>query len=148
MPLPLRPTNLYTNNSWYFEIQGLISPHFHTLSGIKKSRGEVMIVDGVTGLEYKFSSQIKKFSDITLVRAYDGSVDDTFMRSLTELSLNGCFKFDGNLVKLHCGREVFRILFLGMGMNDTEHPQLRTDAEEKYDMQYKFSVTEWQEIPS
>jgi len=146
MPRPLRPTNLFTANSWYFEIQGLLSPHFHQLSGIKKSSGEVSIVDGSSGVRYKFSNQIKEFSDITLVRAYDGSVDDDFMRTLTKLSLDGCLKFDGNLVKMHCGKEVFRIIFLGMKMKDTEHPQLRTDSEEKYDMLYMFSVTEWQEV--
>jgi hypothetical protein len=147
MPAPLTPTNVFSANGWYFEIQGLVSPHFNRLSGIKKSTGEVSIVDGSTGIRHKFANQIKEFGDITLVRAYDGSVDDNYMRQLTKLSLDGCTKFDGNLVKLQCGKEVFRIIFLGMKMKDTEHPELRTDSEERYDVQYMFSVTEWQEIP-
>lgn len=147
MPPSLRPQNLYTANSWYFEIQGMVSPHFHTLSGIKKSSGEVSIVDGVTGIRYKFSDQIKEFGDITLTRAYDGSVDDDFLRTLQAVSLDNGFKFDGNLVKLQNGSEVFRILFLGMRMKDVEHPQLGTDSQNRYDVQYMFSVTEWQEIP-
>ena len=103
-------------------------------------------MDGGTNVRHKFSSQIKDYGNITLTRAYDGSVDDTAIRVLTDLSLNTCSRFDGNLVKLHCGQEVFRILFLGMRIMEEVHPTLSTEAEDKYDVKYSLSVSEWVEI--
>ena len=146
MPIPNRPTNLFTSNNWYFEIQGLVSPHFHTLEGISKQSGEVSIVDGGTNVKHKFSSQMKNFGDITLTRAYDGSVDDFAVIALEELSMDTCQRFDGQLVKMHCGQEVFRILFLGLRIKNVEHPTLNVDSEERYDVKYTCSVSEWLEI--
>lgn len=148
MPLPLRPTNLFTANNFYFEIPGLVSPHFHTIEGISKTSGEVTIVDGATNIRHKFSNQLKDFGDLTLVRAYDGSIDDEFMRQLEAIQFDTCQRIDGNLVKQHCGSEVFRIMFLGMRMKHVEHPSLNTESEERYDVRYTFSISEWYEIPT
>ena len=145
--MPLRPTDLYTNNHWYFEIPGLISPHFHTLEGIEQKSGEVFIVDGSTNIKHKFSSQLKEYNDIVLTRGMDGSVDDETMRVLTQKCMNEGFRFDGNLVKMHNGQEVFRILFLGCRIKNYAHPSLKTDGEERYDNKYTLSVSEWVEIP-
>ena len=144
--MPLRPTDLYTNNHWYFEIPGLISPHFHTLEGIEQKSGEVFIVDGSTNIKHKFSSQLKEYNDIVLTRSMDGSVDDATMRVLVQKCMNEGFRFDGNLVKMHNGQEVFRILFLGCRIKNYAHPSLKTDGEEKYDNKYTLSVSEWVEI--
>lgn len=145
--MPLKPVDLYTANHWYFEIPGLISPQFHTLSGIEQRSGEVFIVDGSTNIKHKFSSQLKEYSDIVLTRAMDGSVDDLTMMTLVQQSMNEGLRFDGNLVKLHNGQEVFRILFLGCRIKNVAHPELRTDSEERYDVKYTCSVSEWVEIP-
>ena len=145
--MPLRPTDLYTNNHWYFEIPGLISPHFHTLEGIEQKSGEVFIVDGSTNIKHKFSSQLKEYNDIVLTRGMDGSVDDETMKVLTQKCMNEGFRFDGNLVKMHNGQEVFRILFLGCRIKNYAHPSLKTDGEERYDNKYTLSVSEWVEIP-
>lgn len=144
--MPLRPTDLYTNNHWYFEIPGLISPHFHTLEGIEQKSGEVFIVDGSTNIKHKFSSQLKEYNDIVLTRGMDGSVDDQTMRVLSQQCMNEGFRFDGNLVKMHNGQEVFRILFLGCRIKNIAHPSLKTDGEERYDIKYTLSVSEWVEI--
>lgn len=144
--MPLRPTDLYTNNHWYFEIQGLISPHFHTLEGIEKKSGEVSIVDGTTNIKHKFSSQLKDFGDINLTRSKDGSVDDKTMQVLANKCMDEGFRFDGNLIKMHNGQEVFRILFLGCRIKNIAHPSLKTDGEDKYDIKYSMSVSEWVEI--
>ena len=141
-----RPTDLLVNNHWYFEIPGLVSPKFHSLEGIEQNSGEVTIVDGYTNIEHKFSSQLKKFSDITLTRAKDGSVDDFSMRELFRACMNEGFRFDGNLVKMHNGREVFRIVMLGVRIKSVAHPSLNTAGEDKYDMKYTCSVSEWIEI--
>lgn len=146
--MPLRPTNLYTANNWYFEIKGMVSPHFHKLEGISKTSGEVSIVDGATNIKHKFSNQLKEFSDISLTRTYDGSVDDIFMLALSKLMFDTCLRIDGNLVKLHCGKEVFRILFLGLRMKGEAHPSLDTESGERYDVKYDFSVSEWVEVRS
>ena len=145
--MPLRPTDLYTNNHWYFEIPGLISPHFHTLEGIEQKSGEVFIVDGSTNIKHRFSSQLKEYNDIVLTRGMDGSVDDATMRVLVQKCMNEGFRFDGNLVKMHNGQEVFRILFLGCRIKNYAHPSLKTDGEERYDNKYTLSVSEWVEIP-
>ena len=145
--MPLRPTDLYTNNHWYFEIPGLISPHFHTLEGIEQKSGEVFIVDGSTNIKHKFSSQLKEYNDIVLTRGMDGSVDDETMKVLNKKCMNEGFRFDGNLVKMHNGQEVFRILFLGCRIKNYAHPSLKTDGEERYDNKYTLSVSEWVEIP-
>ena len=145
--MPLRPTDLYTNNHWYFEIPGLISPHFHTLEGIEQKSGEVFIVDGSTNIKHKFSSQLKEYNDIVLTRGMDGSVDDESMKKKKKKCMNEGFRFDGNLVKMHNGQEVFRILFLGCRIKNYAHPSLKTDGEERYDNKYTLSVSEWVEIP-
>lgn len=145
--MPLKPVDLYTNNHWYFEIPGLVSPHFHTLEGIEKKSGEVSIVDGATNIKHKFASQLKEFNDITLTRAKDGSADDLTMTVLSEECINNGFRFDGNLVKMHNGKEVFRILFMGCAIKNVAHPSLKTDGEDKYDVKYTLSVSEWVEIP-
>lgn len=145
--MPLKPTDLYTANHWYFEVAGLISPHFHTLEGVEQKSGEVFIVDGSTNIKHKFSSQLKDYGDVTLTRAMDGSVDDQTMRVLVQKCMNEGFRFDGNLVKMHNGREVFRILFLGCRIKNYAHPSLKTDSEERYDVKYILSVSEWVEIP-
>lgn len=144
--MPIRPSDLYTNNHWYFEIPGLVSPHFHTLEGIEQKSGEVFIVDGSTNIKHKFSSQLKEYSDINLTRAMDGSVDDLTMKALVQQCMNSGFRFDGSLVKMHSGQEVFRILFLGLRIKNVAHPSLKTDAEERYDIKYTCSVSEWVEI--
>lgn len=146
MPRPTRPSDLYTNNNWYFEMQGLVSPHFHTLEGISKTTGEITIVDGGTNITHKFSSQIKQFGDITLTRSKDGSVDDVAIAALRDLCMDTALRFDANLVKLHHGNEVFRIMFLGARIKEENHPTLSTDGEERYDVRYVLSVSEWVEI--
>jgi len=145
--MPLKPTDQLTANHWYFEIPGLISPLFHSLEGIEQKSGEVSIVDGATNIKHKFSSQLKEYSDVTLTRTMDGSIDDQTMRVLVNKCMNEGLRFDGNLVKLHNGREVFRILFLGCRIKNYAHPSLKTDGEEKYDNKYTLSVSEWVEIP-
>lgn len=144
--MPLRPTDAYVNNGWYFEVPGLVSPQFQQLEGISKTSGEVVVVDGATNIKHKFSSQLKDFGDIVLTRPKDGSIDDTTMRVLEDQCLNTGFRFDGNLVKLHNGQEVFRILFLGMRIKKVEHPSLNTGGEDLYNMKYTCSVSEWVEI--
>lgn len=145
--MPLKPTDLLTNNGWYFEIAGLVSPHFHTLEGIEKKSGQIFIVDGATNIKHKFSNQIKDFNDIVLTRGKDGSVDDITMTALVQNCMNNGFRFDGHLVKLHNGQEIFRILFLGCSITNEAHPSLKTDGEERYDVKYTLSVSEWIEVP-
>lgn len=144
--MPNKPSDLLTNNHFYFEVPGLISPHFHKISGISKKSGEVSIVDGATNTKHKFSSQIKDFGDITLIRTPDGSVDDYSMRALVDKCLNAGFRFDGNLVKLHNGQEAFRIMFLGLRIKEVNYPDFDTSAEERMDISYVCSVSEWVEI--
>lgn len=144
--MPNRPTDLYVTNGWYFEIPALVSPHFHTLEGIEQKSGEVKIVDGSTNITHKFSSQLKEYNDIVLTRAMDGSVDDVTMKMLVQQCMNEGFRFDGQLVKLHNGKEVFRIVFMGMRIKNYAHPTYKTDAEEKLDLKYTCSVSEWIEL--
>ena len=116
------------------------------MEGIEEKSGEVFIVDGSTNIKHKFSSQLKEYNDIILTRGRDGSIDDATMRALAQQCMNNGFRFDGNLVKMHNSVEVFRILFLGCRIKNVAHPSLKTDAEERYDMKYTLSVSEWVEV--
>ena len=142
----LKPTDSLVNNGWYFEVPGLISPHFSSLEGVSRKTGQVVVVDGTTNIKHKFSDQMKDFSDITLIRAKDASVDDKSIRVLADKCINEGFRFDGQLVKLHNKKEIFRIIFLGMRIMEEEHPSLKTDGTDKYDMKYPCSVSEWVEV--
>lgn len=141
-----KPTDALTANHFYFEVPGLISPHFHKLEGISKKSGEVFIVDGSSNVKHKFSSQLKDFGDITLTRTPDGSVDDVSMRALVDQCLNEGFRFDGNMVKLHNGQEAFRIMFLGLRIKEVQYPSFDTASEERMDVKYVCSVSEWIEL--
>lgn len=141
-----KPVDALTANHFLFEVPGLVSPHFQKIEGISKKSGEVVIVDGSTNIKHKFSSQIKEFGDITLSRVYDGSVDDRSMRALTDQCMNEGFRFDGNLVKMHNGQEAFRIIFLALRIKEVQHPSLDTGSEERYEVKYICSVSEWVEV--
>ena len=145
--MPYAPTDLLTDNGWYIDMQGLISPQFHSFEGLERKTGEVKIVDGATNITYKFSDQLKDFGEITLIRTKDGSVDDITMVALTDNCINNGFRFDFQLVKNHNGNPVFRILVLGARIKSEAHPSLKTDGTGKYDMKYMLSVTEWVEVP-
>ena len=144
--MAFKPTDSITTGHWYFEIPGLISPHFQALEGISRETGEVTVVDGATNITHKFSAQIKKFGDITLTRPYDGSVDDVSVNALYRKCEDEGFRFDGSLVKMHNGKEVFRILFMGMRIKRREHPNLATEGEDRYDVKYVCSVSQWEEL--
>lgn len=144
--MALKPTDLYTSNHWTLEIPGLVSPHFHKVEGIEQKSGEVSIVDGSTNIKHKFSSQLKEYNDIVITRAMDGSVDDQTMKVLVQQCMNIGFTFDAMLVKMHNGQEVFRILILGARIKNYAHPSLDTSAEERYDLKYTLSVSEWIEV--
>jgi len=143
-----RPDNLLTSNHWTFEIPGFTFPNFQKVSGISKKSGEVSIVDGTTNIKHKYSSQLKEFNDITLVRPYDLSIDDASIRALVALSFDESQRFDGALVKYHNKTEVFRIMFFGLRVKEVKHPDLDTAAEERYDVELLCSVSEWEEIPT
>jgi hypothetical protein len=144
--MSFKPTDAYITGHWYFDIPGLVSPHFQNLEGINRETGEVTVVDGKTNITHKFSAQIKKFGDITLTRPYDGSVDDLTMNALYKKCEDQGFRFDGSLVKMHNGQEVFRILFLGVRIKKLEHPSLATESEGRYDIKYSCSVSQWEEV--
>jgi len=144
--MAIKPQDLYTTNHFYIDMVGLVSPHFHTVEGIEQKSGEVSIVDGTTNIKHKFSSQLKEYSDITLTRAMDGTIDDTTLKALVQQCMNNGFRFDANLVKMHNGQEVFRILMLGVRIKNYTYPTFNTEAEERLDMKYVLSVSEWVEL--
>lgn len=146
MAKPQRPNTAYVVNGWYFELPGLISPHFETLSGLNKKTGTVEIVDGGTNVKYKFASQIIDFGQITLSRTRDGSIDDRALNLLVDSSIRIGSKFAGVLVKLHFGVEVFRIAFEGLRFAELNHPDYNTLGEDKLLMQYMATVDGWVEI--
>jgi hypothetical protein len=143
MGAPQRPKALYVTNGWYLELPGLVSPHFETLSGLKKSTGVVEIVDAGTNIKYKFHSQIIDFGAITLTRTFDGSPDDLAMRVLVDSSIAAGLQFDGVLVKKHFGQIVFSIGFSGLGFTSANYPTFDINAEEKFTVELEAFVTIW-----
>lgn len=147
MPLPQKPTALYVTNGWYLELPGLVSPKFETLSGLKKSTGQVEIVDAGTNIKYKFSGQILDFGQITLSRTMDGSTDDIAMQFLVQNAMSSGLKIAGVLVKRHFNNIVFSIAFDGLLFIDETYPDFDINAEEKLMVQYTATVDTWLIIP-
>lgn len=143
MGKPKRPTGAYVVNGWYLELPGLVSPHFQTLSGLSKKTGTVEVVDGGTGIKYKFTDQILDFGQITLARTYDGSSDDSVFRNLVNQGIVADIKYPAVLVKLHYGVEVFRIAIEGLGFKEENYPDFNVEGSEKLLVSYVASVDGW-----
>lgn len=143
MSKPKRPIGAFVVNGWYLELPGLVSPHFQTLSGLSKKTGIVEVVDGGTGIKYKFADQILDFGQITLARTYDGSSDDSVFRQLVDQGIKSDIKYAGALVKLHYGQEAFRIAFEGLGFKEENYPDFNTEGSEKLLISYLATVDSW-----
>jgi hypothetical protein len=130
-------------NGWYFELPGLKSPHFQTISGISKETGVTQIVDAGTGVMYNFTDQLIQYGELELARAYDNSSDDLTMDVLVEASINLGVKHAGNLVKLHYGQEIFRIAFEGLLFINHAHPDMGINSTEQYMKSYRARVDRW-----
>lgn len=146
MPRPQKPQALYVSNGWYLEIPGLISPHFETLEGLSKKTGTVDIVDAGTNIKYKFNSQIIDFGEITLTRTLDGSSDDIVFKQLVDSSIDLGIKYVGVLVKMHFGREVYRIAFEGLAFKEYNFPTFDVNAEEKQTISVPATVDVWIQV--
>lgn len=146
MARPQKPNAAFVTNGWYFELPGLVSPHFEQISGISKKTGNVQIVDAGSNIKYNFSSQILDFGQISLSRTRDGSSDDRVMAGLVEASIATGAKFAGVMVKLHFGKEVYRIAFTGLKFMEENRPEYNTSSEEKELVQYTATVDTWIEF--
>lgn len=143
MPRPQRPKDLFVTNGWYFEIPGLISPHFETLEGVQKTANKVEIVDAGTNKKYKFGTQIIDFGDLSITRTYQGTVDDIALEKLVDLMIGEGLKLPVTAVKLHNRQEVFRVQMDGFNIHSKQMPTFDVNAEEKFTVTYQATCDDW-----
>jgi hypothetical protein len=142
MGRPNKPIDVVMQNGWYLEFAGVQSPHFQTLEGLSKKTGLTELVDAGTNIKYKFIDQIKDFGSITLSRALDLSRDDKAFKLLTDASIDTGFKHIGNLVKLHHGKEVFRVILVGVLFNEYNYPSLDVNGTSQFNVSVAAAIDE------
>lgn len=143
MAYPQKPTDLFVTNGWYFELPGLVSPHFETLEGLQKTSQNVEIVDAGTNRKYKFPGQIMDFGEMTMTRTFQGTPDDKALEAMVDAMIKTGLKVNGTLVKLHHGQEVFRVLLEGFRFAGKTWPSFDVNAEEKFLVSYTASCDDW-----
>lgn len=146
MPKPIKPTDQYVVNGWYLELPGLVSPHFETLEGVEKSTGSVDIVDAGTNKRLKFSGQIVDFGEMTLTRTKQGTTDDAVLAALVQSMQSQGVKVNCVAVKMHHGREAFRILFEGFRFAKRSLPGFDVNSESKFVETYTATCDDWTEL--
>jgi hypothetical protein len=132
MARPRKPSDLLVANGFWIEMPGLVSPHFETLDGLGIESSDVMIVDAGTNIEYKFPTQIARYTELSLTRTLDGSSDDAALEELVQKCIHEGLKFDGTVVKTHWGKEAFRLQLVGFRFKTLTEPSLDVNGEEKY----------------
>jgi hypothetical protein len=143
MAKPTRVKDLYVQNGWYLEFPGLISPHFETLEGLARTSNSVEIVDGGTNKKHKFGSQILDFSDMTLTRTMQGTVEDKTLHAIADDMILRGLRLPVIAVKLHHQQEVFRILFEEFKINSQNLPNFDVNSEDKFTISYSASCSDW-----
>jgi phage tail-like protein len=115
----------YRANEFVVEIGTVQSPTVSKVSGL--SLGETQTIDvpdGGTNVMHQVSSGVVTFQPLTIERYVDGSPDDAefkrFFESMFKYGQGGqgssVARKDGAVVKMHFGREVFRMAFYGAWM--------------------------------
>lgn len=151
MARPQKPQDVYVTNGWYLNIpiagigcDGL----FETLEGMGKESGVLEVVDAGTNHKYKFTNQLVDYTDMTLTRAYNGSVADRAMETLVSTMIENGIKLPVTAVKLHQGKEVFTILFEGFSFNAVHYPNFDVGGGDKFMVSYSAHCDGWTILPT
>ncbi|MFH0989836.1 MAG: hypothetical protein V1799_07460 [bacterium] len=143
-----KPNDLIPINGWVFELPGLTSPHFHKLSGIGVKTGTMTIIDGGTNMAFNFSDGIEENGAITMTRTRDNSAaDGVFAKFVRDVIKTGV-KVNGSFVQYRHGKQVLKILFTGLLMNDFKYNDFDTSGKgdgAKSDQTYVAQVDHWEE---
>ena len=142
------PNDLIPVNGWLMELPGLTSPHFHKLQGLAKKTGQMTVIDGGTNQSFNFSDGIAECGAITISRSRDGSADDkAFAQFINDVIASGK-KINGTFVQYRFGKQVLKILFTGLLMNDYKMTDFDTHGKgdsAKSDQTYVAAVDDWEE---
>ena len=150
MARPQKPQDVYVVNGWYLEIPvpGIMSDGlFETLEGLGKQSGVVEVVDAGTNRKFKFTDQLTDFSDMTLTRPYNGTAADRAMEVLVTTMIETGVKVPVTAVKLHQGKEVFRVLFEGFAFSAANYPTFDVGGSDKFVVSYTAHCDGWEIIP-
>lgn len=143
MARPTKIKDLMVQNGWYLEFPGLLNPHFETLEGLGRSSNTVAIVDGGSNKRQKFSSQIVDFSEMTLTRTFQTSVDDKTLLAIADDMIFRGLRLPVVAVKLHNQEEVFRVLFEEFKINKVNMPNFDVNSEDKFTASFEASCSDW-----
>jgi len=142
------PNDLIPVNGWVMELPGLTSPQFHKLQGLSKKTGVMTTIDGGTNRQFSFSDGILECGPITIVRTRDGSADDkAFAAYVADVVASGK-KINGTFVQFRHGKQVLKVLFTGLLMNDyklSDFDTLSKGDGSKSDQTYVAQVDNWEE---
>jgi len=141
------PRDVLVTNQWVLEVDGVQRATFVAISGIGRSIETVARGDGGTGIIYTFSNQLVNYGTLQLTRMVDPADGndlsiDSFMNSVIATGK----KLNGELVKYHFGKPLFRIQFTGMLFTQESHPALSKQASGPYEMGYIAKVDFWEKI--
>lgn len=150
MARPKKPQDVLVANGWYLNIPvgGIGSDGlFETLEGVGKESGVVEVVDAGTNHKYKFTNQMVDFTEMTLTRPYNNTATDIALDMLVDTMIESGVKVPVTAVKMHNGKEVFRILFEGFSFASLKHPTLDVNSTEKYMVSYTAHCDGWTKLP-
>lgn len=151
MAKPQKPQDVYVTNGWYLSIPyaGINNDGiFETLDGMGKESGVVEVVDAGTNTKYKFSDQMVDYTNMTLTRAYNGSVTDRALETLVHLMISEGLKLPVKAVKMHHGKEVFTVLFEGFSFNSSTYPTMDINGQDKFTVSYGAHCDGWTILPA
>lgn len=143
-----RPQDILVTNGWYLDLaDGNIGINglFDTLEGLSQTAGTVEVVDAGTNHKYKFTDQLVDYGELTLTRSCNGSAEDKKLRDLVNTMIVTGVKLPAvSAVKLHQGKEVFRVLFEGFAFSGQTYPTFDVAGTDKFTVSYTAHCDGWQ----
>lgn len=143
------PKDVLTTNQWVIEINGVPRATFVQVSGVTRRIDGIPRADGGTGIVYTFPNQRVDYGALQLLRMYDPQ-DQNDLNIETFLSnvISSGTKLNGEMIKYHYGKPLFRVQFTGMLFLSETHPQLRKDTSGPYEVTYEAKLDFWEKIPA
>ncbi len=143
------PKDILTTNQWTMEIDGQRIASLSSITGPTRAVGSIPRSDGGTGITYNFTNQKVTFGDVTLTRQRDPKDPwDSKLKDFVDGSMVEGTKYNGQLIKYHFRKPIFRIVFFGMLFKGENYPSLDKGSSGPFVVTYPCSVDFWEELPA
>lgn len=147
------PTDLLTTNQWTLDIdilpgeKKMVSPQFDSLDGIGVAVGTIEKAEGGSGLVYKFSNHAINHKPITISRKRDGTAQDAYLQQYVDTYIRSGAKRNGTMYKYHNGKLIRKIIFVGLGLFDSQHPSYNSTTSDAEEIRIQCTVDYHEEEP-